>query len=261
MKTFQVQMFGPQDFPARTSLWREWAHDLGFEGDSLDSFHELMRLVRGNYPRVIVLENVPGLLSSHGGRDFAIVLKKLDELGYCIAWRVLNSKDFGVPQQRRRVYIVAMHRDREGPTEVLFEPQCGHWNPPPRGSNGKKTPSLFQTILGDSSQGPLVKSIAHCIYAESARHTGTDWSRNYVWYPDGRVRRFTPREVERVQGFPVDWTLPITMNGRHPARLDSVRYHAIGNAVTPAVAEWVGSRLCGVMASQDAKCSDRQVAV
>lgn len=60
-----------------------------------------------------------GLLPSHGGRDFAIVLKALDELGYRIAWRVLNSKDFGVPQQRRRVYIVAMHRDWRDPAEVL----------------------------------------------------------------------------------------------------------------------------------------------
>ena len=109
--------------------------------------------------------------------------------------------------------------------------------------HGQKSPSLFQTVIGDASQGPLVKSIAHCIYAESARHTGTDWSRNYVWYPDGRVRRFTPNEVERVQGFPDDWTLPRDIDGRQAKRIDSLRYHAVGNAVTPQVAEWVGSPL------------------
>ena len=223
----------------------------GLQGRQSGLFHEFVRLVRGYHPRAIILENVLGLLSSHGGRDFAIVLKALGELGYGVAWRVLNSKDFGVPQQRRRVYIVAMHRDWRGPGQVLFEPECGHWDPKARRSNGKKSPSLFQTIIGNTVQGPLVKSIAHCIYAESARHTGTDWSRNYVWYPDGRVRRFTPNEVERVQGFPENWTLPQDVCEEQTQRIDSLRYHAVGNAVTPAVAEWVGTRLATVMKVQD----------
>ena len=225
----------------------------GLKGSQSGLFHEFVRLVRGGNPSAIVLENVHGLLSSHGGRDFAIVLKALDELGYGVAWRVLNSKDFGVPQQRRRVYIVAMHRDRGSPGEVLLESQCGDWNPKTRRSNGKKSPSLFQTVIGDSGRGPLVKSLAHCIYAESARHTGTDWSRNYVWYPDGRVRRFTPNEVERVQGFPENWTLPSTVDKRQVGRIDSLRYHAVGNAVTPPVAEWVGNRLAAVMARKDGR--------
>ena len=228
----------------------------GLRGRQSGLFHELVRLVRGRRPRAIVLENVHGLLSSHGGRDFAIVLKALDELGYGVAWRVLNSKDFGVPQQRRRVYIVALHRDQRGPGEVLFEPECGDWDPKAGRSDAKKSPSLFQTIIGDARQGPLVKSLAHCIYAESARHTGTDWSRNYVWYPDGRVRRFTPNEVERVQGFPDDWTTPQDVEARQVERIDSLRYHAVGNAVTPPVAEWVGRRLAAVLARSDSKAAD-----
>jgi len=219
----------------------------GLRGDQSGLFHDFMRLAGERLPRTIILENVHGLLSSHGGRDFTIVLKALDELGYGVAWRVLNSKDFGVPQQRRRVYIVAMHRDAEGASKVLFEPECGDWNTSSRGSDGKKSPSVFQTILGNPRKGPLVKSVAHCIYAESARHTGTDWSRNYVWYPDGRVRRFTPNEVERVQGFPDDWTLPHDFDEQQADRIDSLRYHAVGNAVTPPVAEWVGLRLFAVM--------------
>lgn len=223
----------------------------GLRGLQSGLFHDFMRLVRSRTPRAIILENVHGLLSSHGGRDFAIVLKALDELGYGVAWRVLNSKDFGVPQQRRRVYIIAMHRDPRGPGQVLFESECGDWNSKKGRQDEEKSTSLFQTIIGDSGKGPLVKSIAHCIYAESARHTGTDWSRNYVWYPDGRVRRFTPNEVERVQGFPVDWTLPREFDERQADRIDSLRYHAIGNAVTPPVARWVGERLLCVMKAQD----------
>ena len=225
----------------------------GLRGSQSGLFHEFVRLVRGRSPRAIVLENVHGLLSSHGGRDFEIVLKSLDELGYGVAWRVLNSKDFGVPQQRRRVYVVAIDRDRGDPGKVLLEPKCGGWNTAKSRPNGKKPPSLFQTIIGDSREGPLVKSIAHCIYAESARHTGTDWSRNYVWYPDGRVRRLTPIEVERAQGFPDNWTLPREVEQKEARRIDSLRYHAIGNAVTPPVAEWVGTRLAAVMATYDSE--------
>jgi len=215
----------------------------GLKGLKSGLFHDFMHLVRDRLPRAIILENVHGLLSSHGGRDFAIVLKALDELGYGVGWRVLNSKDFGIPQQRRRVYVVAIHRDIRGPGEVLFEPKCGHWNIKKSRPNGKKSPSLFQTIVGDTVKGPLVKSLAHCIYAESARHTGTDWSRNYVWYPDGRVRRFTPNETEKVQGFPVDWTEPTDPVFSKKSNIDSKRYHSVGNAVSPPVAKWVGKNL------------------
>lgn len=215
----------------------------GLKGKRSGLFYDLMRLVRGSLPTVLVLENVPALLTSHGGRDFAIVLKSLDELGYGVAWRVLNSKDFGVPQQRRCVYIVAIHRDPRGAADVLFEPECSAWDTATGRSYGKKPPSLFQTVLGNISKGPLTKALAHCVYAESARHTGTDWSRNYVWYPNGRVRRFTPKELERVQGFPVDWTLLSKSKFPESKRNDSLRYHAIGNAVTPQVAEWLAERL------------------
>jgi DNA (cytosine-5)-methyltransferase 1 len=238
-------------FPCQDLSLARMGKRSGLRGSQSGLFHDFMRLVGECAPRGIILENVHGLLSSHGGRDFAIVLKALDELGYGVAWRVLNSKDFGVPQQRRRVYIVAVHRDARSAAEVLFEPECFDGNPKAGRSNGSKSPSLFQTILGDPRRGPLVKSIAHCIYAESARHTGTDWSRNYVWYPDGRVRRFTPIEVERAQGFPDDWTQPSSFDAEQSDRIDSLRYHAVGNAVTPPVAEWVGRRMMDVLSAAD----------
>jgi len=65
------------------------------------------------------------------------------------------------------------------------------------------------------------------------------------------VRRFTPNEVERVQGFPDDWTRPTHFDESKADRIDSLRYHAVGNAVTPPVAEWVGRRLMSVMRSQE----------
>ena len=106
-----------------------------------------------------------------------------------------------------------------------------------------------------------MKKLAHCLYAESARHTGTDWSRNYVSYPEGRVRRLTPLEAERLQGFPDDWTLPKRQID-DVDRLDSARYHACGNAVSVPTVEWIGQRLLsefGWAASADDAWTDLRV--
>ena len=89
-----------------------------------------------------------------------------------------------------------------------------------------------------------MKKLAHCLYACSARHTGTDWSRNYASYPDGRVRRFVPVECERLQGFPDGWTIPPEDSKFYRADdLDSLRYYALGNAVTVPVAVWLAARI------------------
>lgn len=216
----------------------------GLKGQQSGLFHEFSRLVEQRSPRVVLIENVPGLLSSHKGRDFQIVIRTLAELGYCVGWRVLNSKNFGVPQSRQRVFIVGTHRERRGPGEILFEPERREGHVAAGGSNGKGAVSPFKESVGDYVKGPVVKKLAHCLYACSARHTGTDWSRNYAIYPEGRVRRFLPVECERLQGFPDGWTIPPDDSKfSNIDDLDSLRYHALGNAVTVPVAEWLASRI------------------
>lgn len=220
----------------------------GLRGSQSGLFYRFAELLGEGVPKIVVLENVHGLLTSHRGRDFAIVLKTLDELGYGLAWRVLNSKDFGVPQSRRRVFVVGVLGDAGSAAKILFEPERSEGDIEESGRPRKKPTSLFQKIVGNPRKGPMTKAMAHCIYAESARHTGTDWSRNYVWYPDGRVRRLTSSEVERVQGFPDSWTLPQGIDA-DISRIESLRYHAVGNSVTPAVANWIGGRIVEVMNS------------
>jgi len=78
----------------------------GFEDTRGTLFFEIARILRHKKPSYVLLENVPGLLSHDKGRTFSVILGTLCELGYCVEWTVLNSKDFGVPQSRRRVFIV-----------------------------------------------------------------------------------------------------------------------------------------------------------
>jgi len=94
----------------------------GLAGERSGLFYEFMRLVDRFRPNVVVLENVPGLFSSHGGRDFYAVLQALAERGLRRSYRVLDSQYFGVPQRRRRVFLVSsaggfLHR----PEAILFE--------------------------------------------------------------------------------------------------------------------------------------------
>jgi DNA (cytosine-5)-methyltransferase 1 len=230
-------------FPCQDVSLARMGPRAGLKGKQSGLFYEFARLVGERLPRVLLIENVPGLLSSHGGRDFGIVVRTLAELGYCVGWRVLDSKEFGVPQSRTRVFIVGTYGERRGPAEILLESERREGDPAPSRPNGTKPLSPFKESVGDLVRGPIVKKMAHCLYACSARHTGTDWSRNYASYPDGRVRRFVPVECERLQGFPDEWTIPLDEKLRDRDDLDSMRYHALGNAVTVNVAEWLARRV------------------
>ena len=91
---------------------------------------EYIRAVRELRPRFFVWENVPGALSSEDGAAFGQLLSEMDDLGYGVAWRVLDAQFFGVAQRRRRVFVVGCLGDPERAAEVLFEPDCLRWDHP-----------------------------------------------------------------------------------------------------------------------------------
>jgi len=90
-------------------------------------------------PAWLVWENVPGVLSSDGGRDFGAIIGGMVELGYCPSWRVLDAQYFGVAQRRRRVFVVASFGDWRPAAEVLFEPESLRGHPPPSRETGEGT--------------------------------------------------------------------------------------------------------------------------
>ena len=103
----------------------------GLDDDRGNLALEYLKLAQRKRPRWLVWENVPGVLSSNGGRDFGAFLGGLVELGYGFAYRVLDAQYFGVPQRRRRVFVVGYLGDWRPPAAVLFEPESMSGNPAP----------------------------------------------------------------------------------------------------------------------------------
>jgi len=203
----------------------------------------------------VVVENVPGLLSSHRGRDFATVIRWLAERGYGVAWRILDSQYFGVAQRRRRVFIVASFGNGSA-SEILFEREGVRWDI----EKGRKTgEDIAATIAEGSSKchsditsgqqdanvvvgalqardykgvGNQYVNEGKVITMSSGQNCGMSTGRNQVI--NSGVRRLTPTECERLQGFPDGWT---------DGQAYSHRYKQMGNAVTVNVAEWIAKRI------------------
>lgn len=220
-------------FPCQdVSVARGRAERLGLHGERSGLFYEFARLIEQKRPKVVLLENVAGLLNSNQGRDFGYILQRLTNLGYSLAWRVLNSRYFGVPQSRPRIYIVCWQGDTTSASLVLFEDEKV---PTPKNQRHE-----FIEVGTQKGKFPITPKVSYCLAATSGRHTGTDWSRTYVVCSEG-VRRMTPIEYERLQGFPDSWT---ALNERLDSdAADTLRYKAAGNAVSVPVIKWLASRI------------------
>ena len=181
----------------------------GFDDTRGSIFFEIARLLKQKQPRLLLLENVKGLLSHGRGRTFLTVAATLDELGYDLQWQVLNSKNFGVPQSRERVFLVGHLRGTPRP-KVFPLPGV------PRGS--------YTTAL-QKHAGNRIRRVWTLRDSHSARRAVLNRH---------SIRRLTPLECERLQGFPDGWTSGIS---------DAQRYKCLGNAVTVPVAKAIVKRL------------------
>lgn len=193
----------------------------GLEGDRSGLFYDMARIVAEIRPGWILLENVPGLLSSKGGEDMQTVCETLVEFGYSVAYRVLDSQNFGVAQRRRRVFIVGS-LGNQGCVQVLFEQESLPVDL--QESQGKKNP---------------VASTVGSLTARDYKGIGSTIDDKIVTIP--KIRRLTPVECERLQGFPDGWTDCLS---------DTQRYKTLGNAVTVNVIEWIGKRIANKMAEK-----------
>lgn len=285
---------------------------LGFAETRGTLFFEIARLAKEIQPQYLFLENVKGLLNHDRGNTFRTILSTLDELGYDAEWQVLNSKDFGVPQNRERVFIVGHLRggsrrevfpirrqntsaieivgylsdgykdvnyvlDPSGISKCLLtmgggnrEPKVlvrGNVNPSGNGMNGNvyESEGLAPTLTTNKGEGPkvLVKEATKQGYAiaeigdsinlsvpNSKTRRGRvgkgvaqtlDTSCNQATIenkPPYRIRKLTPRECWRLQGFP-DWAF----DRAREVNSDSQLYKQAGNSVTVNVIHAIAERL------------------
>lgn len=254
----------------------------GLAGKRSGLWFEFYRVVRELEPEWVVIENVAGLLSSHGGADFAAILRGLVECGYGVCWRVFDSQGFGVPQRRRRVFVVGHLGDGRA-AEVLFEREGSSWNFEAGQKPGAKIAGALTVGAHPGGfNGRDVEQENHLVIAHALTSSlggGFRYDPNgedyivFNWQSGGDVRlgisdqnasaisatqtqavvrqgirRLMPIECERLQGFPDDWTKYGLIDGELVEIADTHRYRMMGNAVTVSVVRWIGERIvaaCG----------------
>lgn len=250
----------------------------GFEDTRGTLFFEIARIIKQKRPRLLLLENVKGLLSHDHGRTFRTIIIALDELGYDLQWQVLNSKNHGVPQNRERVYIVGNLRGTPRPQIFPFIGRNEKGNSRLRqiGIVGKDSEAtriydsqgISRTIKngggmgaktglyairqkgrgknrgGDHAVAPTLTGKSYQdnnhVVAKTVRSGGRGSphgsKQNWDTYEiSGHVRRLTPIECERLQGFPDNWTDGVS---------DTQRYKTLGNAVTVNVIRDIMQEIC-----------------
>jgi DNA (cytosine-5)-methyltransferase 1 len=236
-------------------------------------------------PRWLVWENVAGVLQVDGGRTFGAVLALLGQCGYGFAYRIFNAEYFGVPQRRRRLFVVAHLGSWQRAAAVLLERSslCGHpapgteagpdiaadagggvgagreecspdgvsgpvsrkWSKHRGGPSGDECQNLiaFNPVQITSTHNRARASPGEAVPALNAEQRApalVDLAGGRAQDGVPRVRRLTPRECERLQGFPDDFTL-VPYRGK-PAT-DGPRYKVIGNAMPVPVMRWIGERI------------------
>lgn len=201
----------------------------GFNDTRGTMFFEVARAAKQIKPRFLFLENVKGLLSHESGRTFAVILGTLDELGYDAQWRVLNSKDFGVPQNRERVFLIGYLRGTCSREIFSF-------------GNGGKT-SEREHKATNTITARYGNALGSGSYIIENRKKIIQVGNINIPKVDEAIRRLTPRECWRLQGFP-DWAFD---RAKAAGISDTQLYKQAGNSVTVPVIYEIARRLgsCG----------------
>lgn len=233
----------------------------GLDDDRGNLSLEFSRLAKRLQPKWIVWENVPGVLSSNGGRDFGSILGAMAELGYGVCYRVLDAQYIrtqrfprAVPQRRRRVFVVGYLGDWRPAAATLLERESLSRNDPPSRAKKEEANTEYsgecfsfsgQSLTAYDVGNPSPTLDTGCSHFNRGVHI--------AYSPDvceriGRVgvRRLSVVECERLQGFPDNYTSVPWRNKDASKCPESHRYEAIGNSMAVNVMDFIGQRIKSV---------------
>lgn len=219
---------------------------MGFEDARGTLFFRIVEIIqnqidRGIRPRAIVLENVRSLRTHDNGRTFETITRILrDDLGYVVFSDILNSVDYGIPQKRNRTYIVCFanhNAEFSFPDKIRLELTMQNLLQQDVDNKYFLSDKILPTILSNGTGGYKAKSEIDLSIARPLCATMAKMHRacqdNYVTQ-NGKVRRLTPRECARLQGFNDDFVIPVS---------DTQAYKQFGNAVTVNVSRAVAEKV------------------
>lgn len=219
--------------------------ELGFSDHRGTLFFKILNILQyhlDNYgsPKIIVLENVKNLQTHNGGKTFRIIKNELENLGYTVHVDTLNSANYGVPQTRNRTYIIGI-KDLTGnfifPNEIPLEKTLQDILEKNVDKKYFLSDKILKTVMSTGTKSYYAKPeidlpVARPLCATMAKMHRASQD-NYVT-DNGRVRRLTPRECARLQGFSDDFDIIVS---------DSQAYKQFGNAVTVNVSYQVANSI------------------
>ena len=224
----------------------------GFDDTRGTLFFDVARIIERRKPSMILLENVKGFVNHDKGRTMKIVKETLEELGYNVFYKVLNARDFGIPQNRERIYIVGMNKKKLGSIGFKF-PQPSY-KPTKVGDILESKVDEKYTLSNKLWQGHKRRLKEHrekgngfgySLFNQNSRYTSTISAR---YYKDGseilieqknkNPRKLTPREAARLQGFPESFKIPVS---------DTQAYRQFGNSVAVPVVSAIAKEMVKIL--------------
>lgn len=227
---------------------------LGFEDTRGTLFFEIARILKAKRPRAFLLENVRNLVSHDHGNTFKTIINTLNELDYKVYYSLLKARDFGVPQNRERIFIVGFDKK-------TVEKHGDFKFPEPQSHAGTKVGNILEKDVDDRytisdnlwaghkrrkiQNKKDGKGFGYCLFNKDSEYTSTISAR---YYKDGseilieqkgkNPRKITPREAARLQGFPDDYIIPVS---------DTQAYKEFGNSVAVPVIRAIAQEMLKVL--------------
>lgn len=216
----------------------------GFSDTRGTLFFDILRIVKHHKPKVLFLENVKGFKNHNKGNTFQVVRKNLEKVGYKVFDTILNAKDFGVPQNRERIYIIAFleNVDFRFPTPPEISVKVGDILE----KNVSKKYVLSERLWKGHQRrrkehAKKGNGFGYSLFDKNSKYTSTISAR---YYKDGseilikrqgaNPRKLTPREAARLQGFPDSFIIPVS---------DTQAYKQFGNSVAVPVIQAIAKKI------------------